>query len=112
MRVRIPLEAPISIFTIEAKQSVIYLIMNNPYRINLKKELMSKDNHLELAGTVTVAGRGIFTVEIDNAPDHTVLARISGKMRQYKINIVVGDRVTVKVSPYDLHNGIIFKREK
>lgn len=73
---------------------------------------MSKENHLELTGTVVDAGRGIFRVLIDNAPDHIVLARISGKMKLHKINIVMGDRVTVKVSPYDLTNGFISRREK
>lgn len=76
---------------------------------------MPKDDHLELKGTVVESGRGIFRVLIENdmdVPDHIVLARVSGKMKMHKINIVIGDKVTVKVSPYDLTNGFICRREK
>jgi len=91
---------------------VILSVCTKAQSLKTRKQILSKDNHLELTGTVTVAGRGIFTILIDNAPDHTVLARISGKMRQYKINVVVGDKVTVKVSPYDINTGFIIKRDK
>ncbi len=73
---------------------------------------MSKDNHLELEGIVTYAGRGIFRVAITNSEDHIVKATICGKMRKYKINLYIGDQVMVKVSPYDMNTGIIFQRIK
>lgn len=73
---------------------------------------MSKDNHLELKGTVQDSAKGIFRVLIDNTDNHIVLARISGKMRLHKINVVVADRVIVKVSPYDMTNGMISQRLK
>jgi translation initiation factor IF-1 len=41
---------------------------------------------------------------------HRILAYISGKMRKYFINIVLGDKVTVEVSPYDLIRGRITYR--
>jgi translation initiation factor IF-1 len=39
-------------------------------------------------------------VQLDNG--HSVLARISGKMRKHYIRILPGDRVKVELSPYDL----------
>jgi len=43
---------------------------------------------------------------------HKVLAHISGKMRMHFIKILPGDRVTVELSPYDLHRGRITYRYK
>ena len=42
----------------------------------------------------------------------TVLATISGKMRQHYIRILPGDRVTVEVSPYDPTKGRVTYRHK
>jgi translation initiation factor IF-1 len=36
---------------------------------------------------------------------------MSGKMRRYRIRIVVGDKVKVELSPYDLNRGRIVYRE-
>jgi len=47
-----------------------------------------------------------------NDSDHIVLARISGKMRKNRIRILVGDRVSVEMSPYDLSRGRITYRYK
>jgi translation initiation factor IF-1 len=49
-----------------------------------------------------------FKVRLPN--DHLVLAHISGKMRMYYIRIVVGDKVVVELSPYDLTRGRIVSR--
>lgn len=49
-----------------------------------------------------------FKVEFDNG--HEVLAYLSGKMRRYYIRILLGDRVRVEVSPYDLTRGRITYR--
>lgn len=51
-----------------------------------------------------------FKVELENS--HKILAHISGKMRKHFIKIVVGDNVTVQITPYDLEKGRIIKREK
>jgi translation initiation factor IF-1 len=50
-------------------------------------------------------------VQIDNS-EHKVLAQISGKMRKHRIRILVGDRVSVELSPYDLTRGRITYRYK
>ena len=52
----------------------------------------------------------MFRVKLDNS--HEVLAVISGKMRMNYIKILVGDRVTVEMSPYDLSKGRITYRYK
>ncbi len=52
----------------------------------------------------------MFRVELENG--HVVLAHISGKMRMYNIRILVRDKVTVELSPYDLSRGRIVYRYK
>ncbi|GIV78526.1 translation initiation factor IF-1 [Litorilinea aerophila] len=50
----------------------------------------------------------MFRVELENG--HTVLAYLSGKMRKYYIRVLLGDRVKVEMSPYDLTKGRITYR--
>ena len=52
----------------------------------------------------------MFTVELENG--HQILATVSGKIRKNYIRILVGDRVTVEMSPYDLTRGRITYRFK
>ncbi|HST52148.1 MAG TPA: translation initiation factor IF-1 [Pyrinomonadaceae bacterium] len=52
-----------------------------------------------------------FKVRINNS-EHIVLAQISGRMRKNRIRILVGDRVSVEMSPYDLSRGRITYRYK
>ncbi|MBP7228556.1 MAG: translation initiation factor IF-1 [Longilinea sp.] len=51
-----------------------------------------------------------FRVRLENG--HTVLAYLSGRMRKYYIRILLGDRVRVEMSPYDLTRGRIVYRQK
>ena len=51
-----------------------------------------------------------FRVELENG--HSVLARVSGKMRKFFIRILPGDKVLVELSPYDLTKGRIVFRER
>jgi translation initiation factor IF-1 len=70
----------------------------------------SKDK-LEMEGTVVEAFTGPqFQVELDSG--HTVLAYLSGKMRKHYIRVLLGDRVRVELSPYDLTRGRITYRYK
>lgn len=74
---------------------------------------MAKDSKdkIELQGTVIEALPGTqFRVELDNG--HEVLAYLSGKMRRYYIRVLLGDRVLVELSPYDLTRGRITYRFK
>lgn len=66
------------------------------------------DQHIELEGLVVHSVKGIISVELDTGA--TIQCHIGGKMRKNKIQIVVGDRVSVKISPYDLTKGIITYR--
>jgi translation initiation factor IF-1 len=70
---------------------------------------MAKEEAIEFEGTVTdVLGNATFRVQLTN--DHTILARVAGKMRRHRIRVLEGDRVTVEVSPYDLNRGRITYR--
>ena len=70
-----------------------------------------KDEKIEVEGTVVEALPATqFRVELDNG--HQVLAYLSGKMRKYYIRILLGDRVRVELSPYDLTRGRITYRFK
>jgi len=64
---------------------------------------------IKVEGTVIEALPGTqFRVELDNG--HEVLAYLSGKMRRYYIRILLGDRVTLEMSPYDMERGRIVYR--
>ncbi|MBI4703827.1 MAG: translation initiation factor IF-1 [Deltaproteobacteria bacterium] len=70
-----------------------------------------KEGKLQFDGTVEEAlPNAMFRVKADNGLG--VLATISGRMRQYYIKILPGDRVTVEVSPYDPTRGRITYRHK
>lgn len=72
---------------------------------------MATDDLIEVDGTVEeVHPGGLFTVKTD--PGHLVKAHLSGKIRKFKIRVVLGDRVTVQLSPYDLTKGRISFRHK
>lgn len=65
-----------------------------------------KDGVIEIEGTVTEAlPNAMFRVELSNG--HKVLAHISGKMRKRFIRLVVGDRVKMEMSPYDVSKARI-----
>ncbi len=73
--------------------------------------MAKKEDKIEMEDTVVEALPGTqFRVELDNG--HEVLAYLSGKMRRYYIRILLGDRVRVEVSPYDLSRGRITYRYK
>ena len=72
---------------------------------------MSKDDMIEVEGTVIEAlPNTTFQVELENG--HKILAHISGKLRMNYIKILLGDKVTVEVSVYDLDKGRITWRAK
>ncbi len=72
---------------------------------------MAKEDLLEMTGSVTeLLPNAMFRVRLDN--DHEILAHTSGKMRKNRIRVLVGDRVTVEMTPYDLTKGRITFRFK
>ena len=73
---------------------------------------MAKEDLVPAEGVVIdKLPNAFFKVRINNS-DHIVLAQISGKMRKNRIRILVGDRVSVELSPYDLTRGRITYRYK
>lgn len=64
---------------------------------------------IEMYGKVIeLLPNAMFRVELDN--QHQIIAYTSGKMRKNRIKILVGDRVTVEISPYDLRKGRVIHR--
>ena len=69
------------------------------------------ERKIEAEGTIVKALPGTqFMVELDNG--HEILAYLSGKMRKYYIRVLLGDRVSIEMSPYDLNRGRITFRHK
>ncbi len=70
-----------------------------------------KEGKIEVEGSVIEALPSTqFRVRLDTG--HEVLAYLSGRMRKYYIRILLGDRVRVELSPYDLTRGRIVYRHK
>ena len=67
---------------------------------------MAKADNFEVQGEITdkIPG-GKFKVKLENG--HEMMCTVSGKIRMSNIRLVVGDRVKVAVSTYDINNGII-----
>jgi translation initiation factor IF-1 len=73
--------------------------------------MVKTEEKIETMGTVIEALPSTqFRVELDNG--HEIIAYLSGKMRKFYIRIILGDRVTVEMSPYDLTRGRITYRHK
>jgi translation initiation factor IF-1 len=72
---------------------------------------MAKQGPIKVDGVVTeTLPNANFKVKLDNG--HEILAHISGKMRMHFIKILVGDKVSIELSPYDLSKGRITYRYK
>ena len=70
-----------------------------------------QDEKIEVEGTVVEALPNTqFIVELDNG--HRIMAYLSGKMRKYYIRILLGDRVKVELTPYDMEKGRITYRHR
>ena len=72
---------------------------------------MAKEDVLTLDGQIDeILPDGRFGVMLEN--DHRIIAYTAGKMRKFRIRSIVGDRVKVEMTPYDLPKGRIVFREK
>lgn len=72
---------------------------------------MSKEDLIEFTGVVIeLLPNAMFRVKLEN--DHVILAHTSGRMRKNRIRVLVGDTVTVEMTPYDLTKGRITFRSK
>lgn len=72
---------------------------------------MAKEELIEFSGVVNeLLPNATFRVTLENG--HMVIAHTSGKMRKNRIRILVGDKVTVEMTPYDLTKARIIMRLK
>jgi translation initiation factor IF-1 len=72
---------------------------------------MSKEDLLEFDGVVTALLPNLMSrVLLDNGQE--ILATSSGRLRRNRIRLLVGDRVTVEMTPYDLSKGRVNFRHK
>jgi translation initiation factor IF-1 len=73
--------------------------------------MAKEEEKIQVDGLIIEALPGTqFRVKLDNGV--VVLAYLSGRMRKYYIRILLGDRVRVEMSPYDLARGRIVYRQK
>lgn len=72
---------------------------------------MAKEEFIEFEGVIEEAlPDGRFRVKLENG--HEIIAYTAGKMRKSRIRSLVGDRVDVEMTPYDLSKGRITYRHK
>lgn len=72
---------------------------------------MSKKDIITFTGKVVEClPNATFKVELENG--HKIIGNISGKIRKFNINIFLGDKVDVEMTPYDLSKGRIIFRHK
>lgn len=72
---------------------------------------MAKEALLTLDGQIEeILPDGRFRVRLEN--DHRVIVYTAGKMRKFRIRSIVGDRVQIEMSPYDMQKGRLVYRER
>jgi translation initiation factor IF-1 len=72
---------------------------------------MAKNDLASVEGKVSkLLGGGAYQIVLDN--EITITAKLCGKMQKFRIKVILGDRVTVGVSPYDVSHGLILHRHK
>jgi translation initiation factor IF-1 len=72
---------------------------------------LAREDLIRVDGEVSdTSGGGTYKVRLENGV--TVLARLCGKMKRFNIRVIVGDKVTVGLSPYDSSHGLILHRQK
>jgi translation initiation factor IF-1 len=71
--------------------------------------ISEKNETIQFDGEVTETLRGrMFRVELDNG--HETLAYLGGRLKRYRVRVLLGDRVRIEFSPYDLTRGRIVYR--
>jgi translation initiation factor IF-1 len=70
-----------------------------------------KDDLLKFSGKVDeVLPGAMFRIILEN--QHKILATLGGKLRQNKIQILLGDKVDIEMSPYDITRGRVIYRHR
>jgi translation initiation factor IF-1 len=71
--------------------------------------MSDKGDKIELDGEVIEALRGrMFRIQLDNG--HQTLGYLAGRLKRYRIRVMLGDRVRIELSAYDLNRGRIVYR--
>lgn len=74
---------------------------------------MAKEDLIKISGIVDeVLPNAMFRVILENEPKTRIIATIGGKLRQHNIRILLGDKVDVEMSPYDMTRGRVVYRSK
>ena len=79
---------------------------------------MAKSDLIELEGVVTAHNRNNYTVRVETPGKdgdtviHDINCHLTGKLRMNYIRVLVDDKVTINVSPYDLTTGMIIYRHR
>lgn len=72
---------------------------------------MGKEDLIKMAGRIEeVLPNAMFRVVLEN--EHRIIATLGGKLRQHNIRILLGDKVDVEMSPYDMSRGRVVYRNK
>jgi translation initiation factor IF-1 len=74
-----------------------------------RRAMAETEEKVEFEGEVMEALRGrMFRIQLDNG--HEALGYLGGRMKRYRIRLMLGDRVRIELSPYDLTRGRIVYR--
>ena len=87
--------------------------VRRPHTLSIFRErpVLAKEALITIEGEIDeILPDGRFGVRLDNT--HRIVAYTAGKMRRFRIRSVVGDRVHVEMTPYDLTKGRIVFRER
>jgi translation initiation factor IF-1 len=73
------------------------------------RPMSENEDKIELEGEVIEALRGrMFRIQLDNG--HQTLGYLAGRLKRYRIRVMLGDRVRIELSAYDLNRGRIVYR--
>jgi len=113
-----PLANPASLLQKASGASIRPEAFSFGQRLIVTRELTEGEYLLSKEGLIPAEGlvvdkqpNAFFKVRIKNS-EHIVLAQISGKVPRNRIRILVGDCISVEMSPYDLSKGRITYRYK
>jgi translation initiation factor IF-1 len=71
---------------------------------------MAKEDVIEMTGEVVdILPNAMFRIQVDDWPK-PVVAYLNGRMKKHNIKVLLGDRVNLEFSPYDLTKGRITRR--
>jgi translation initiation factor IF-1 len=72
---------------------------------------VAKEETINMEGRVEeILPSAMFRIQLDNL-NTVVLGHLSGRMRTNNIKVLLGDRVEMEFSPYDLTRGRITRRK-